>query len=330
MLVFAVSPAAAQTPDLVRLRERVKSEEISLTLLLQTLGEYDGSRRSGAQSGFRIPNARIALSGLIARRHWSYLLQANFAGAPSLLDLRVGYHPRPAVAIDVGQFKAPFSQEALIGAGSLEFTERAPVVTALAPGRQVGSQLRVTLASGGADLSAGVFNGNGQGRVSNDNGGVLAVARLAFYPARARGTGLRLELAMQAATSQDSAAPIGNLIPAFAGRRRLLGSDLRMEWHGWLLAGEAIGAWLDAHDGSSHNPVGWYVTGGRSVGRALQLLGRWERLDTDGLGRDENLLLLGGQIRPDETVRLRLHYGLPLSHDPLGRQRLVGGVQMGF
>lgn len=297
-------------------------------VLLQSTGEYDPSARSGSRSGFRVANARVALSGELAHRKFSYLVQGSFVSSPSLLDLRLGYHPVPELAFEVGQFKAPFSQEALIGAGSLEFTERAPVVSALAPGRQLGGQLRVSLPSGAADFAAGGFNGNGQGRATNDDDRFLLAARLAFHPARSATGGLRLDLALEAGISRDSAAPLGGLISSFAGRRRLLGGDLRAEWGGWLMAFETIGAWLDFNAGGSRTPRGWYLTGGRMFTPTLQVLARWERFEADGLGADENLLLLGWQFRPNDAVRFRLHYALPLSSDPLGRQRIVGGAQL--
>lgn len=326
--LLGVTTLRAQDPGLDRLCRRIKSEELSLMVLLQDNGEYDPSHRSGSRSGFRVPNARIGLTGELASRHLSYLIQAGLVVSPSLLDLKLGYQPSQQLAVEVGQFKAPFSQEALIGAAALEFTERAAVVTALAPGRQVGAQIRLRSPSGLADFAIGGFNGNGQGRISNDDDRLLLAGRLVFHPATSERDGLRLDLAIQGGISRDSSAPLPGLVTAFAGKRRLLGADMRAEWKGWLFAAEGIQAWLDFSTGGKRRPRGWYLTGGRMLVGRLQLLTRWERLDADGLGQSESLILVGAQFRPNPVWRFRLQYGLPLSSDPLGRHRVVGGVQL--
>lgn len=326
LVLGLVGSVQGQEEDLAALRRQIKSEELSLTLLLQSTGEADPASGSGYRSGFRVPNARVALSGELFRRRFSYLLQGNFAVSPGLLDLRLGYHPIPELGIELGQFKAPFSQEALTGAGALEFTERSAVVTALAPGRQVGAQLLASTTNGAADLAVGGFNGNGQGRASNDDDRLLLAGRLGLHPFRT--ARFKLDLAVQAGISTDSMAPIGTLVPSFAGRRRLLGADLRMESNGWLVAAEAIHARLDFNSGATKDPMGWYLTVGRAISGAVQVLTRWERFDTDGMGSDQNLLVLGGQFRPNSAMRFRVHYGLPLTADPLGAHRIVGGAQL--
>lgn len=326
LVLLLAGSAAAQGKDLSELRRRIKSEELSLTVLLQSTVEGNPASGNGYRSGFRVPSARLALSGELFQRRFNYLLQGNFPASPGLLDLRLGYRPVPQLGLEIGQFKAPFSQEALIGAGSLEFTERSAVVSALAPGRQLGGEIRLGTSNGSVDLTVGAFNGNGQGRASNDDDRLLVAGRLAVHPFRS--PRMKLDLAIQGGLSTDSMAPLGTLVSSFAGRRRLVGADIRMESNGWLVAAEGIHARLDFNSGPRKTPMGWYLTVGRTISGAVQLLTRWERLDTDGMGSDQNLILLGGQFRPNQAVRFRLHYGLPLTADPLGAHRIVGGAQL--
>jgi len=60
-----------------------------------------------------------------------------------------------------GLFKSPFSHEFLTSAASLDFVRRSQVVSALAPARRIGAQLRGALGGGLIAYRLGVFNGNG-------------------------------------------------------------------------------------------------------------------------------------------------------------------------
>ena len=74
------------------------------------------------------------------------------------------YKVTPAVRIDVGQFKSPFSYEFLTPSQSIDFVNRSQVVTALAPGRQLGAQIGFEWSEGRYGARVGVFNGNGTRR----------------------------------------------------------------------------------------------------------------------------------------------------------------------
>ena len=72
---------------------------------------------------------------------FGYLFQTNFTDWPAILNAQIKYRFSGTVAMSAGQFKAPFSYEFLTYGGSIDFVNRATMVTALAPGRQVGADV---------------------------------------------------------------------------------------------------------------------------------------------------------------------------------------------
>ena len=132
---------AAEEPLLQSLQQRVKTEALELGMIFQVIGDFHSESRYAGQAGFSVANARVFIKGTLDRR-FSYLLQTNFVKSPAILDGRIGYELRPALILDAGQFKTPFSREFLVAASDIDFVNRSQVVTILAPGRQIGMQVR--------------------------------------------------------------------------------------------------------------------------------------------------------------------------------------------
>jgi phosphate-selective porin len=66
-----------------------------------------------------------------------------------------------SLALQIGQFKTPFSREFVTSLAEIETADRATVVDSLAPKRDIGIMASYTVGGRGT-ISAGVFNGEGQ------------------------------------------------------------------------------------------------------------------------------------------------------------------------
>ncbi|TFG89302.1 MAG: hypothetical protein E4H17_00910 [Gemmatimonadales bacterium] len=324
----AAAPRAAQDSLLTELAHRFQSEPLRLGMLLQVVGDFQDNRNDGSSNGFRIPNARLKLSGRLDNG-FGYLLQTNFASSTVLLDAALSYRAAEPFTLQAGKFKVPFSGELLTAAGELDFIDRAQVVRALAPGRQLGAQAEGRVARGVVQYGLGVFSGNTES--SNDDDRLLTAGRVAIVPFRSTPSSTRqLEIAGNLAYSHDTNVSLGALGSSFAGRRTLYGADVRWRHDDWLVAGEFIGARLEPDSGSTTNPVGWQGTLGYHISRKFQLLARWDALRPDGPGADSDLLLIGFRAWPTGAVQCRLAYQRDLAMTDSSPHGVLAGAQLGF
>lgn len=324
------SPLAAQDSLLTELAQRFKSKPLSLGALLQVVGDYQNEGRATGVNGFRVANFRLKLSGELDGGY-GYTLQTNFAASPAILDAELHYRVADGLVLQAGQFKAPFSRELLTGAGDLDFIDRSRVVTALAPNRQMGVEVRGKVSEGRVEYAAGVFNGNGIGSRTNDDDRVLVSGRLGWWLlGAAPGSASRLEVGGNLAYSEDASVSLGSLGAGFAGKRTVWGADLRYTSGLALLAVEVVGARLEPTGGSTANPHGWHLTVGSRPGARVQLLARWDAIRPDGLGRDSDLLVLGFRAMPTRAVQFRVNHVIDLDDADLSRHRFQAGAQLGF
>jgi phosphate-selective porin OprO and OprP len=175
----------------------------------------------------------------------------------------------------VGQFKVPFSREELQSAGVVELAERALVVDALAPGRDVGAMGEWRPGGSASLVQVGVFNGEGENRATNPDGRMLWVARAVVGKGDTRGG-----LAFGGGVASDP-----------AGTRW----GLEGEWRrgAWVARAEVIA--LEPASGGSRDH-GWYVLGARKVARdKAQIVGRVEALTAGAPAATVNAYTLGGQ-----------------------------------
>lgn len=348
LLLGAVGPAAAQQdePLLRQLQQTFQRDYLSIGVLLQTVADFQVERTAVGDNGFTISNFRLRVSGNLDQG-FSYFLQTNFAATPTILDARLSYRVTPSVALDVGQFKAPFSYEFLTSAGSIDFVNRSQTVTVLAPGRQLGLQARLGRPGGPTTVSAGVFNGNGFALNANDGNHLMYVARATFTPRlgsesspgaagglRPRqlpGTPRGLTVGLHAAVSEDEGASFGSgFVTGFTGRRVLFGADGRYTEDRLLLAGEVVVSELDPDVGVERNPWGFHATAGYMLSPKAQGLARWERFQPDdGTVRRESVIL-GLNVWPTTVTEVQVNYLVDTDNTALENHELLVNFQLGF
>jgi hypothetical protein len=157
----------------------------------------------GGRGGFRLADFRLNHAFRLTSELGTYV-SVEFAAprvtaedplagyrAVELRDGYVDYRPHRAFGLRAGQFRPPYYAEMLLSDGSIPFTGRSVIASGiappegygpregLAPERQVGLQasserLGETF---GVRYAVGVFNGNGQNAVFNDNNALATFGR---------------------------------------------------------------------------------------------------------------------------------------------------------
>lgn len=143
-------------------------------------GQYRLNINDEANGSFQVRRARLDVKGNLSKQV-DFRLQADMSSAPKLIDAYVRMRFNKAMALQMGQFKIPFSLENILSPLNLELTDNAQVISALsgykdvtgiasyANGRDIGLMLSGTLFSDeikGVETSIvkyeiGLFGGGG-------------------------------------------------------------------------------------------------------------------------------------------------------------------------
>lgn len=316
---------------------------------------------SARETGFDLFHARLAASGT-AGPGVEYRIQTGLEPRDrdvSLLDARLTVPVRPELRVTAGQFKAPFSREALAGPAELQFAGRSQGAAALAPLRQVGAQLSGVFLDRRLRYRAGVFNGEGR-TAGNPDGEMLYAARVTF--SRLGGSvqfydELNFTVGASVAASGDSARDVSAAGPfrsdepplsppvfdptSFRGDRLLWGGDLEVAYRGIFLNGEYLRGEFDPApapsglEAETQTAEGVYLEGGYKLwGGLVDLIGRWDAFDPPAAER-RDFLVLGVNVYPGLDARVGVQYATRLddvegppaaSPDP---RRLPGGLADG-
>ncbi|MGH1366303.1 MAG: porin [Calditrichia bacterium] len=326
-LFFLFTPIQASPDDeplAEKLIETFKKPYLSLGVLLQTSLDFQSERIAAGNNGFRIPMARIVVTGELDKK-LGYLLNTNFLSSVAVLDASLYWKLNSNVRLNAGLYRTFFSKEFSIGIPALNFTTRSQIASQLIPGRQIGMHLDVH--NDIFKVSAGVYNGNGYGGNRNDNNDLMVMARAAVMPEIAGGS---LELGVNGATSNDN-----NVVYAsrrFSGKRNILGADIYFEQNALLLTGEYIYASLDSRSNTidESNPQGFQATAGYKVKPDHQLLVRWDQIDLDETVDANRLFLFGYNYWPTSITKLRINYIINADASSFDNHLIVLNTQFAF
>lgn len=106
---------------------------------------------------FILRRARLIFEGRFAK-HFTFVLQPEFAGMIQILDAYVNAGISPAFNVRIGKFKTPVGLEQLQSDPVAFFNERS-VATNLTPNRDVGLQIHGDLLEGRLNYAVAVLNG---------------------------------------------------------------------------------------------------------------------------------------------------------------------------
>lgn len=201
--------------------------------------------------------ARVSVDGALPAR-FSYRFLVEFeavSGTTGLVSLRDAlakwtYGP---FALTAGQFKTPFTREFIMSITQVETAERAAVVDALAPKRDIGVMGEAAWGPDAA-LQLGVFNGEGQNVAVNRDSSVLVVGRATARP--------------------FAQLQIGAAVAAYASDSTRFGYEGTLEERGALLRAE----WIEQRRDVGGRDRGWYALAGWRVVPWCQLVARREDL----------------------------------------------------
>ena len=126
----------------------------------------------------------------------SYELQLNWAAVGAnvgaqpanvgaiLEDANIAWDPQGMGKFRVvfGQYKVPFGRQQMTSSGNQQFVDRSLVSDEYARGRDIGVSVQGAVWSNKLEYRAGMFNGNGLTRPSNDNAKFQYNARLMWQP----------------------------------------------------------------------------------------------------------------------------------------------------
>lgn len=221
---------------------------VGMFQLLAVPWQGEDARRSAGdlvdEAGFRFGRARI---GLLGWGPWDLRFEslAEFTeDGAELLDLSLTWAPFEALAISAGAGKAPFSGSMLTPAMFQSFLDRPWGVdgetgdgwrAGIAPGRMLGAWI-----SGRWSVlrwQAGVYNGNSDYFVGNDNDGMLYGGRIEVHPLGDLPEG-QLQVAGGAPRLRIGAAYYFN--DDAAGNTHGAEGDLKFRWLGLTVEGEFL------------------------------------------------------------------------------------------
>lgn len=222
-------------------------------------GQVDIPIFAGGHPGnteFLIRRVRLDLRGSL-ENYFAYRLMSDFAGSEARLqEVWVGYDRYSAARIRVGQFKIPFSLEALNSALWLDFVEPSMVVSSFQPAEDLGGMFFGDAFDKRVDYAAAVFNGRGKNK-SDTNDEKDYAARLTLKPFAEESWISGLYLSGSLNVGDEEEKDLGGTGLSTAGRTKWLtyapgvvqdgdrtrwGADLE-----WLLGSSSIKAeWLGA------------------------------------------------------------------------------------
>jgi phosphate-selective porin len=143
------------------------------------------------KGSFRIRRAKLKFEGWFYHPWLTYEVQTNWPGISSvnlgqyLEDANLNWdvtRGRKRFMLKLGQFKVPFGLQELTSSGSQQLVDRSLVSISFARGRDIGVSLWGVLGKDKLEYRAGLFNGAGVTRSSNDNGKYQYNARVTFQP----------------------------------------------------------------------------------------------------------------------------------------------------
>lgn len=274
-----------------------------------------------ARGSFRIRRAKTKFAGWFYEKWLEYELQMNWPGVTSsnagamLEDANINWDVskgRRRFMVKLGQFKVPFGQQELASSGSQQFVDRVAAASEYFRGRDRGLQLWGQFADK-LEYRAGIFDGNGVTRSTNDNNRFQYDVRLRFQPNGAvplgtesgalnsesdfesRGVGKPL-FALGASFESQSTSNVG------ADPTRNLDSDLWsfdavFKHRGFSATAEYAFGKRKPQQGASYDGSFWFVQGGYFLKKdSWEIAARYAELDPSDLVALDKASELGGAV----------------------------------
>ncbi len=357
-VVAAVPGPDAFEPRDLQAQEGMGPQNLRPSGLLRTGFEVEPADADRAD-GFIVYDVRLALTGVVGRI-FDYRLGVEYDRDDAGIDLLDAIISFPLggsnLHADLGGFRSPVSREATADKALLPFVERSQFALAMAPGRQLGLQLRGSALDTRLEFAGGLFNGNGL-RLENDDKSFLVAGRASYnnvgeleFPEE-----FVVEVGLSAAWSRDSALVVLPVegrtgpepdarrlvtIAEFEGDRLIWGSDVRLAYEGWSLAAEYLRTEYDpeaalptppGEDGGDLHAEGATVDLRHALWGVFDVGARYDVFTPAvGLGGEppeaSRFVVLGLGMAPGLFARVSLQYALGMDGTTRGVGRALDGT----
>ena len=299
--VSAAAQSAALPPSLVKLSGYLQAREV-----------YQS--KAGLTSS--INRARLAASGSIVEAV-TWRIQTEFRtgsvgtgrASVSLQDAYVRYAPA-GWALQIGQFKTPFTREYMTSIAEIETADRSTATDSLAPKRDIGLMAEYTYRQ--VTVWAGVFNGECQNVTANTDSTVLGVGRVAVLVVPG------LSFAVNSAR--------------YFGDSTRYGVDAAYEDERITLNGEYLSQHRDGAPGP--DDWGWYGLGAVNLSPRIQVVGKYEEFARPAVGAavKNQAWTTGLNLYPQgRNFRLTFDYlSRKIGEPGVRKGRLLGQAQVRF
>ncbi|MDH4120964.1 MAG: OprO/OprP family phosphate-selective porin [Deltaproteobacteria bacterium] len=160
-----------------------KAPETAVTVKVTGYGQADfvSNQNPGQTGGFKMRRMRLAAEGDL-NPDVGYRVMGEFAGTSAVLQEGwVEYKPSTTLRLKMGQYKVPFSQEAVGSAAKARLAEAPIAVVYLAPYEDQGAMVYGKLGDGWLEYALGAFNDTGKNQ-DNKKSSEDAVVRLVLSP----------------------------------------------------------------------------------------------------------------------------------------------------
>ena len=289
---------------------------------------------------FRMRRVRLSVDGKLSKTV-SYKLQGDFVCSPMLVDAYVKYKPCNEFAIQVGQFKTPFTIESPINPVNLEIFDYGEIIQQLGGykdvcgvgglGRDIGVMATGSLfpmkGYSVVDYAVGVFNGNGPTTTDNNNRKDL-VGRLEVHPGLKDVT-LSGSYYYGKYTKDDNINCTRNRWAAGVQY-----NDGKLVLRGEYIGGET-GRWTELEENSLYNSNGYYAQAGyyfQAGEQKIMPVLRYEQFTADQAiaNGGTSWYTAGINYWPLKSVNFKLDYSLVQKESGTNSHRVVGILSYKF
>lgn len=283
------------------LREKLKTEQLNVGLLLQSFGVFsfqDDAFNGGKRFG--LGATRINLQGELPSK-FIYRLQLEFRNSPSVLDAQIGYKFSESFTLIAGQFKPFLSADLDPSPADTDFINRARLVGGMMNSREIG--LTAMGEAGQFNYAIGLYNGYGRSTV-NDNRFMYTV-RAGYTHELNNGD---LSIGLNGALNTSQFEQVGNSGLISVENRILYGIYAKYDSDSWFGTVEFLQTEFERFDiGEDETITGFYATVGNNVTEQDQILARWDHLSYDIQQASSNRFVLGWNRQITDLISVQVN-----------------------
>ena len=326
LLPFSMVYGQTTSDTVDDLKDRFKSEELNVGLLLQSVGvlSLDDDNFNGGRQ-FELGATRLDIKGQLPN-NFSYRLQLDFRRSMSVMDAQVGYRFSDQFRVVTGMFKPYLSADLDPSPASTDFINRARLVGSMLNSRELG--ITALGETEGFNYRFGIYNGNGR-QLRNDDNGFLYTARFGYE--------VNLEnedtvnFGLNGAVNTSESERVGNSGLFSSGDRTIFGAFVKYDSDRFFGTIEFLQTDFEVQGLNLDESItGFYATVGNNISDQSQLLARFDHLSYDEIGNNSNRIVLGWNYQATELVSFQVNGLLQFNEGDDNQAGISGNLQFYF